>query len=505
MSLKLNDYSVKDIIEILDINIPEDYDDEEQAIKREMIYENVNDYMEKFKNDERGIGEFFEDIRRRFDNYFMNEGMVKELLDNLDENFIEFTNLSSPEDFDNMDNLSDGGKTDDEDNEETNDNSIIPTYVDPNEEQSREYNTVSEFETNAEQENRFDQVTLPKVPSSTPGVQTIGTLKPTNFILNIDSIFREDYFGTTSNNFSFKLPYTLNNVVSIQLSSIEIPNTWYMFSDADGNTDFKMQIYYRTDPSLNYTLAEYNISIPEGNWNNDDLATRLNNYFNDDSNASNFLSFMICTIDDNNSKVMFRIKTVNDFETAQITPNSELSNIIYATNTEELFYYNLVFYEGDLTFGANKYINSSFVNSAGWILGFRQPRYDGIKNTSDYQYRDLNLTYNGVVRGEAVFGVSKFNYVYFSVDDHVANNAKDMIISKKGDTYESQNILGRINIKFGSFFVNVDEGDSTYKRRLYAGPVSIEKLTIKVIDRYGNLLNFNNSDFSLLFEVVQLQ
>ena len=60
MSLKLNDYSVKDIIEILDINIPEDYDDEEQAIKREMIYENVNDYMEKFKNDERGIGEFFE-------------------------------------------------------------------------------------------------------------------------------------------------------------------------------------------------------------------------------------------------------------------------------------------------------------------------------------------------------------------------------------------------------------------------------------------------------------
>ena len=341
--------------------------------------------------------------------------------------------------------------------------------------------------------------------SSTPGLQTIGTLKPTNFILNIDSIFREDYFGTPSNNFSFKLPYTLNNVISIQLSSIEIPNTWYMFSEADGNTDFKIQFYYRSDINSNYTVEEHTISIPEGNWNNDDLANSLNNYFNNEDNASTLLAFMLCVIDDNNSKVMFRIKTVEDFDIAQITPDNQLSNIVYGVDTADLFYYNLVFYEGDTTFGANKYINPSFVNSAGWILGFRKPRYDRIQYTNAYRYRNFSDDFKGVIRSEAVFGVSKFNYVYFSVDDHVANNAKDMIISKKGDTYESQNILGRINIKFGSFFVNVDEGDSTYKRRLYAGPVSIEKLTIRVIDRYGNLLNFNNSDFSILFEVVQLQ
>jgi hypothetical protein len=48
-------------------------------------------------------------------------------------------------------------------------------------------------------------------------------------VISVDSRFRTDQ-GSNPSNFLFKLLTPIKNVISIRLSSLEIPNTWYTFS-----------------------------------------------------------------------------------------------------------------------------------------------------------------------------------------------------------------------------------------------------------------------------------
>jgi len=48
--------------------------------------------------------------------------------------------------------------------------------------------------------------------------------------INIDTRFRDNYYITTSSNFHVDLPLKLSKVVSLQLSALELPNTFYAIS-----------------------------------------------------------------------------------------------------------------------------------------------------------------------------------------------------------------------------------------------------------------------------------
>jgi len=56
--------------------------------------------------------------------------------------------------------------------------------------------------------------------------------------LNVDTRFRENYFGNPSSNFSITLPMTFNNVLSMSLNSIEIPTSYFVISKNTGNNFF---------------------------------------------------------------------------------------------------------------------------------------------------------------------------------------------------------------------------------------------------------------------------
>jgi hypothetical protein len=60
--------------------------------------------------------------------------------------------------------------------------------------------------------------------------------------LNIDTRFRDNYFGTTSTNYQLDLPIKFSNVLSMQLSAFEMPETYYTISKSLGNNYFTIQI-----------------------------------------------------------------------------------------------------------------------------------------------------------------------------------------------------------------------------------------------------------------------
>ena len=53
--------------------------------------------------------------------------------------------------------------------------------------------------------------------------------------LNINSCFRNNYYQSNPTDFLYTLPVEIKNVSSIRLVSIEIPNSWYLFSSKKTN------------------------------------------------------------------------------------------------------------------------------------------------------------------------------------------------------------------------------------------------------------------------------
>jgi hypothetical protein len=60
--------------------------------------------------------------------------------------------------------------------------------------------------------------------------------------LNIDTRFRENYFASPSTNFNITLPTNFNNVLQMQLATIELPTTYYNVSKQYGNNFFTITV-----------------------------------------------------------------------------------------------------------------------------------------------------------------------------------------------------------------------------------------------------------------------
>ena len=78
----------------------------------------------------------------------------------------------------------------------------------------------------------------------------------TSHLLSIDTRFRNNYYATSSTDFSIDLPVTVNNVVSLELVSLEIPATYFAISKSLGNNYFHVE--YGPLQFRKYTLPDGN-------------------------------------------------------------------------------------------------------------------------------------------------------------------------------------------------------------------------------------------------------
>ena len=89
--------------------------------------------------------------------------------------------------------------------------------------------------------------------------------------LHFNTKFRDKYYETSSTDFKLHLIEPCNDITSLKLSSISIPNSWYLFSHERNNNRFIIEI---TGPCFKPSIHE--IVIPDGNYDSESLEQYLN-------------------------------------------------------------------------------------------------------------------------------------------------------------------------------------------------------------------------------------
>ena len=104
---------------------------------------------------------------------------------------------------------------------------------------------------------------------------------------------------------------------------------------------------------------------------------------------------------------------------------------------------------------------------------------------------------------EGVTFMSGPRYGYISIDDHQTNSKSEFQVVYN-DSVRDDNIIARINLAPQSVHTLSlrDAGMASLlnRTRTYQGPVDIQKLTIKLYDEYGRIIDLNNTDWSFTLE-----
>ena len=334
-------------------------------------------------------------------------------------------------------------------------NSLIDLIL----EKTPEFNKYSKLTADAKAEERIREKKIITEESKPyvnvyPNDVVSGTINPAKRItktmnIHLNSTFREKYYTTNPCNFTYTLPYEIKNIMAMRLASIEIPNSWYLFSHKKKNNQFKIEI------TENNKCHVFTIVVPDGNYTNDTLTTYLNTTYFCDRIDDSLLKNLKCTINPYNHKTIIEI--VN-----------EDVNIIFS----------LHFVIDD---------NENIMNTFGWILGFRLARY---------------IKIDDAIQSEGMYDGGGDRYVFFCLNDYQYSRNDQNVVCFE-DTSIDENILGKIPMVNGKLSMIIDENDgcSLTKTRTYNGPVNIRKLSIRVIDKFGEIIDLNNMDFSFTLEL----
>ncbi len=107
---------------------------------------------------------------------------------------------------------------------------------------------------------------------------------------------------------------------------------------------------------------------------------------------------------------------------------------------------------------------------------------------------------NGYIESSSIYGDSRISYFYVSINDYV-NSDKNQFLSCKNNGMSGTDIIAKVQVKKSSFnFIIDNNNDMSLKERQYYGPSNIKKLSIRIIDKFGKIVDLNNSEISLSLE-----
>lgn len=320
-------------------------------------------------------------------------------------------------------------------------------------------------------------------------------------LVSIDSIFRERTeetntigFYESSSSFQYKFANPVKNVVSMKITSVEMPVVWYLFNEA--NNTFTIET--KNNPDGVTPDRIHTIIVPVGSYSNAELITYINNMF---LNIGEGLEYIIFGIDNTTGKSFFRAKK-DGYDDAITGLNDPYLNNPDPVNP---FMFNIYFYK-DFTKLCEKKTLKEY-DSIGWLLGFRGVNYSVKKDDIIYDFYTNPkpyILYNYLI-SEGAYGTSAPNYLFIDIDDFNNNFKSSGIIADNHSHVSSNTILGRISIPTSAntmLFANAS--DNIYKTREYFGPITITRLELKLLDRFGNLINLQNNDWSITLEFTIL-
>lgn len=325
--------------------------------------------------------------------------------------------------------------------------------------------------------------------------------------LTIDTRFRSNYFTTQSTDFNFQMPVVLNRVVSMQLSSFEIPVSFYGISNYNSNNYLRLIINYNENVEGNDYQSEYayTFTIPDGNYNASSLIDILNNKIvNLSTNYPTPLNKPIYI------QLMSNIRFFTGIDTNTGSGNGLVYIAILKPPEGSSSLFNSVSFDFTLDTHGN-IDNIDYSKKIGWNLGFNKPKYTFNKNNS-IEPPYYKTTYNDeLVDDYIILGVSDTiiepattRYIYLAIDDF-NSSVNDLFTNAFYKSIMSPDVIARISIK-GSYFSLLMQDDLSVvtEPRNYFGPVDIQRIRVRLYDDKGNILQMNNSNFSfcLVFKML---
>lgn len=319
------------------------------------------------------------------------------------------------------------------------------------------------------------------------------------------------YNNSTSTDFIFKLREPIKNVISVRLSSIEIPNSFYTFSQARGNVQFQVQY-----PSANYinpiTLTPqpgnqvYTLEIPAGNWDSSNydptqtgntitsypsilwkIAETLNDWFRTSNNVPD-PSFIINTtryfqasyVDSGSGKI--KLELINGALTPipfdinwRIPPNTISDN---SSQLQSNYPQNPINKQSD---------RNSSISVAdfglGYNLGFRQTLY-------------LNKF---VYYAEAIINTIDTNYIFLTLDPDWK------VIEQETPDHTQLFSFAKVVIDQPKFGIVYDNGQNTLTKEYFLKqPTNIHSIPVRISDPYDQDIDLNGLDFSFTLELTEV-
>jgi hypothetical protein len=277
--------------------------------------------------------------------------------------------------------------------------------------------------------------------------------------LNIDTKFADDFTNnrlnpacaTTYNmaNYTITLPEKMNEITSMMVCNVELPQVFYNVSAALGNNIMKI-----TSTGLSTV-----ITVPDGNYTNSTLITTLNSLFFANKNTNG--GYLIYDVSNNVSTIR--------------TDASGVFVLDFAVSPDGTF---------------DKY---NFKSKLGWILGFRQLTY--------------SIPISSRIYSESFVNLLGPKYLYLAIDEFSKGNNKSFSAVLPSSLIR-KNIIAKICLNrqvypFGTVLpANNFNGYLLSDLRTYNGKIDIQKLNVQLIDENGNTVNMNGCDFSFCLELM---
>jgi hypothetical protein len=434
-------------------------------------------------------------------------------------------------------------------------------------------------------------------------------------IISIDTLFRSDHIKDKATDFIWNLPTPINNVVSLRVVSMEMPNSIRMFSNDKKNNIFTIHLYnvrqvYNEGGTQKTVFINHSetLIIPEGFYTSTQFPEMMNYYLTNagtpsngkvvrdgsgvllpipyDASANqlvfNGLKLLVMEVNDISSRTIIRTREETDAlpdltdETLPLKRfrafyGNETTNPQYSPD----FYFKLDFnIENDRSFTDYYKLGGLFVRNvtygldvcgnrvmldpdpsgnecatssvsrarmtskniqcfrpkldpytgnimksntkmrplyknAGWTMGFYNDTYEVTKPYVVQGRVNPLGTYEPTIYGryvesESSYGSSIVQYYFLEVDDYNRNFTTNTIVAETGNgTNLGNNIIARIPLTTAALNINyLNPSDMIFKQRDYFGPVKIEKIHLRLVDRFGETLDIQNNDYSLAIELT---
>lgn len=256
-------------------------------------------------------------------------------------------------------------------------------------------------------------------------------------VLHVDSRYRNKTRNPNSGQFSIDIEPVINNVASIRLTSIELPNVFYTFTE-----DKKNNAIY---------VDNQKIEIPDGNYTANKIICELQKVLDTTLGIGFDINFS-----DINGRVTIKSSTNTPFRLKSSLFDSE-------QNPNRSLAYN----EGSVI----------PVPTLLYSLGFRKDSYSG---RSEYTSESL---IDVVGPNYLIMRVNDFGSMRYRQYRNSNSFAKIILCAPKT----------AVSFDTGSIFHS--------KQHDFTQPVNLSKLNIELIDPYENIVDMVFMDYSMTFEI----